>query len=772
MHNAVVANLPHGTAVRPIESIDGYHALVTALCASADVGSSFGEDVKRDYTDATGVDLALGLIRFGTLAITAPSPPPPQPPQAPAATSYCANTVCGGSLAADGYETLLEAGSVQRFGGVATSKLEHLRNAGWSLEPSNYVVSEADAHGITVWRDSPNGGLELSHEFPNVTGSAIEVVVAWGGGTRRNASCTLTIQPDGLVEWSVSAPVSGIEVVTHSTRAGPGRVVLSEEGDGACAVAYILYRGSTRDASHVNLPPSSPPLPPSPIEHNVSSSADLAAALRWAERAPDSTVQLNLAAHTDFDCSGVEWPFDFARVRAPVTIKGGTGTVLDGGGLRQLFHLSTPASDARLIGLELRNFAAQLSPVLDGGAVLVSAGTLSVESCGFTDCSAGHAGGALAVHEGALHVSGSSFDATSASEEGGALVVRGGEVELRESSFRGCSAGNGGAIAVRARDASTTARPRVRSCHFESNSAAQNGGALLTAGKGSSAAVELSNFTNNTATGQGSAIDIESDYATDDRPQLKMNRFEENVGLSTVRYVNFVDWICTAGQYAPRTASLPDSWSGCPLQCPAGTSAANAVDGVPCQSCPPGTVQPLKGQTNCKECARRTHPTEPRHLLHHLSPRFSAGAGRAVTARPARPHQRCATRALIATQPVARRRPTAWRAARATRARRARSSARPVIRGAHHRTASRALAARRASASHCQAKRRVSRAQWAATVERARASQLPAPPGPLLTRAARARAPRARWVSTRRRRVRRRAISATRAAGAARALVR
>ena len=73
---------------------------------------------------------------------------------------------------------------------------------------------------------------------------------------------------------------------------------------------------------------------------------------------------------------------------------------------------------------------------------------------------------------------------------------------------------------------------------------------MLAAGKGSSAVIESSNFTRNRANGQGSAVDIDSDYDSDQRPQLSSNRFKGNIGLSTLRYVNFVSWICSPGQCA------------------------------------------------------------------------------------------------------------------------------------------------------------------------------------------------------------------------------
>ena len=95
--------------------------------------------------------------------------------------------------------------------------------------------------------------------------------------------------------------------------------------------------------------------------------------------------------------------------------------VLDGGGARSFFVLSLPSNTLTLRSLVLRNGMASASPQ-EGGAVLVAAGSLTLDGCRFVANKATLYGGAVAVGVGSVNATGCVFESNEASD-GGAFAM-------------------------------------------------------------------------------------------------------------------------------------------------------------------------------------------------------------------------------------------------------------------------------------------------------------------------------------------------------------
>ena len=121
------------------------------------------------------------------------------------------------------------------------------------------------------------------------------------------------------------------------------------------------------------------------------------------------------------------------------------------------------------------------------------------------------------------------------------------------------------------------------------------GGAVSAAGTGSFI-LNRSRFVGNTATGQGAAVDYDPSgcaVCRGEEPVMEDNKFEDNAGLSTMRYTNKVRWICAPGQFAPSTGSIPGDFDGCPQTSSPGYFVVATEDGGEFQTapCPAGSAQ-------------------------------------------------------------------------------------------------------------------------------------------------------------------------------------
>ena len=326
------------------------------------------------------------------------------------------------------------------------------------------------------------------------------------------------------------------------------------------------------------------------------------------------------------------------------------GAVLDGGGRRSLFHLSVPSNNLTLSGLVLRNAAALCcADKLQGGVALLTEGSLRVEGCEIANSiAAGGGGGALAVlpgakldlfnsrlvnnsadHGGAIFIDATAVvtvsNCTFQTNRGADLPCVGGaltccqachDVSLRGSDYAGGAvhslgtasfadclftanrADKGGALAVFASHTTLT------DCTLEQNVAEDVGGALAAEETGSFT-IRSNTFRDNLAGGHGSAVEYNPTGYTE-WPLFALNSFDGNVGLSTVRYTNFVTNECEPGKFAPNIASITGDYDGCPLSCNPGTfqppTGTSANPGNSCIDCAAGEFQQGTGKTECVAC--------------------------------------------------------------------------------------------------------------------------------------------------------------------------
>ena len=125
----------------------------------------------------------------------------------------------------------------------------------------------------------------------------------------------------------------------------------------------------------------------------------------------------------------------------------------------------------------------------------LTACTLALTDCTFTDNSSGQAGGAIA-NSASLTITGGSFTDNTATSEGGAIYnyIVGATIAATGTTFTGNSAPFGGAIT------NNSGPVTITGCTFENNTAANDGGAIDNAYQQASLTVSTSEFLNNSAT--------------------------------------------------------------------------------------------------------------------------------------------------------------------------------------------------------------------------------------------------------------------------------
>ena len=392
-------------------------------------------------------------------------------------------------------------------------------------------------------------------------------------------------------------------------------------------------------------PPATPPLgqPPSTLPRSPSASSDnhsviisasascatteecsLASALLRAEafgNETNVTIKLGSGSYNLTLDTQSSWPFDFGLMRASVTIETQEEhAILDAGYKFPFFLLTMPSNRLVLRNIILRGGSATSAPA-DGGSVLVAAGRLFVDSCGFEGNHADGWGGSIALIDGVVEARDSWF-ANNSAIEGGAIAIG-----VLPSAT--CGSGN----RFRDNDASSSVVGAFEDCSFNSNSALSGAAAWLSAGEtafrrcrftqgdaleegGALQVVGSSTFTvqqcvcfNNRASGHGSCISFDSVGAA--RPPLWNNTFEGNIGDSTVFAAKAMDWNCTGEQFAPLIGFFPGSWVGCPFKCglnqrlQGGTFSASVLaqgSDTECEFCPAGRFTDSTVAQECLPC--------------------------------------------------------------------------------------------------------------------------------------------------------------------------
>jgi hypothetical protein len=501
---------------------------------------------------------------------------------------------------------------------LATSAADLIASS-WIMSPDNFLdirTSSCDATGdcATLRRSSPNGMLSASH---GIEPGNFEYAVAWGG-----ERCSLVLRADQADRLSGTEPhesSAALQVTTGTIRAtgAGGELRIATEPSSTCTLAYVLLRQLAPSPSPPPLlpllssPPSSPPavellLHASPYCSSASNNCSLSDALVTAEAATVSEVErvrIELA-HGLYDVSDTAaFPFDLGRIQVPIELFAAGGVtasdnaVFDAGHATSVFVLSLPSNSLTVRGVVFRNGNASRAPH-HGGTMLIAAGTLFLEHCRFEDSIAPNgAGGALALREGFIHAAGCAFDRNVARDGGAIALVEGAAGPASSGNLTGCTLTNNSAL--RGGAASLLhGTMLIAECKLI-RSRAERGGALDVSGSGSFT-IRATIFDRNTAHGHGSAINYEPN-AVDAVPSIASSIFTKNVGTSTFRASNAVNWLCAAGSYAPNIGAFEADWAGCPFSCTPGTYAPPGTSGV-CEKCAAGKYQDNEGQTGCTDC--------------------------------------------------------------------------------------------------------------------------------------------------------------------------
>lgn len=333
-------------------------------------------------------------------------------------------------------------------------------------------------------------------------------------------------------------------------------------------------------------------------------------------------------------------------------------TVLDGGNLTYLFHVSSADSVLVLADVVLRNGKATGNryPMPNaGGAILLSAGRLEATRVAFLNNQADEEGGAVAIMDGAQAILEDCLFADNYAPHGGAIALPPSEeppnecdrrldevasssladhtkrprrnlanvytdagvgheaLVARRTTFRHNRAtrvlgGQGGAVRAFTSQAYVL---RFFYCHFDNNEAdadtdaggVGSGGAVFLGG-GASFEMRNNKFTDNVAkNGQGSAVHVGQKLNLESiEPILFHGIFTGNLGRSTVNAEQVVSWRCRPGQYAQVLTAFTGDFEDCPQLCGAGyygtseDSVTLECDG-PCPAghyCGEGTASPIK----------------------------------------------------------------------------------------------------------------------------------------------------------------------------------
>ena len=161
-----------------------------------------------------------------------------------------------------------------------------------------------------------------------------------------------------------------------------------------------------------------------------------------------------------------------------ITGPGANKLTIDGGGKYQAMPIGT-SSGAPAVSISGLTFANGAAGSSNGGAILLSTGTLTVTNSGFSGNTAA-SGGAIANAAGLLTVTGSTFTNNSATGDGGAISGSNGldavTLTLANDTFFGnSSSGNGGAV-------NSISNTSLTNNTFDGNSATGTGGAFYLGG--------------------------------------------------------------------------------------------------------------------------------------------------------------------------------------------------------------------------------------------------------------------------------------------------
>ncbi len=195
----------------------------------------------------------------------------------------------------------------------------------------------------------------------------------------------------------------------------------------------------------------------------------------WSECLRIDSLDVDVAAVRSADSQAV---LECGTIGIPaIEVRSGT-LRLTGLTIRHTEGRGVEADDAtvRMYGVSLDG----LSTSDGGGAIRMVDSTVTLAASDITGASAGGSGGAIAAERGTLEIYDTTIDGASSTAEGGAIHLSGASLIARRSTFRDNNSDvSGGAIHGDFDDGTGTgSRIEAWDCTFETNTAAERGGAL------------------------------------------------------------------------------------------------------------------------------------------------------------------------------------------------------------------------------------------------------------------------------------------------------
>ena len=163
----------------------------------------------------------------------------------------------------------------------------------------------------------------------------------------------------------------------------------------------------------------------------INANDDLATIPQCQAGSGADTIVFNIPGTITFARAGINE--DNARtgdfdIKGSLTIIGHPdGTTIDGADLDRIFHIVSPGIVVKLLNIHIRNGTG----LGGGGAVLVSNGTLTMDSCTVSASFASQGdGGGISVTAGTLNLINSTISGNTANHHAGAIIVESGKANI------------------------------------------------------------------------------------------------------------------------------------------------------------------------------------------------------------------------------------------------------------------------------------------------------------------------------------------------------
>ncbi len=168
-------------------------------------------------------------------------------------------------------------------------------------------------------------------------------------------------------------------------------------------------------------------------------------------------------------------------------------------------HVYGAGAEVAIIGCQfVSNVVAGGNAGVGGGLALEQQSVVQILESTFRQNRAGFGGGIWGAGI-TCRLEHSVFQGNVASSNAGAVLINGGDLKVQESRFddNRAAALQGGAMML------VSARTQIEKCWFDGNASGLSGGALQTSGPGGSCLIGRSEFSDNTAGGEGGALSVQ-----------------------------------------------------------------------------------------------------------------------------------------------------------------------------------------------------------------------------------------------------------------------